>query len=305
MQLEKRNSAAYRFELAALQPKRRLNTTSMDSENHALNRSSIILSALQSLLITGALPEDLPDEILADADFRQIASSVEWLHASLQMSRESLDMRTTELENERKIALDLMADAQVARQEVEATNAALETRLQEIQALQAQLREQAIHDPITGCFNRRYLEETFHREISRAQRENYPLSLVMVDIDHFKQVNDTYGHPAGDAVLQALGILLRGQTRAGDIVCRYGGDEFLLVLPNMKQADVLNRAEAWRIGFRELEIFYGDVQVQATISLGIATTPEDGANADEMVRAVDKALYRAKHAGRDCVRPPE
>jgi diguanylate cyclase (GGDEF)-like protein len=201
--------------------------------------------------------------------------------------------------------MDLMADTQFARQELEATNAALENRIHEIQALQTQLREEAIRDTLTGCFNRRYLEETFRRELSRAQRENYPLSLAMVDIDRFKEVNDTYGHPAGDAVLQALGILLRGQTRAGDIVCRYGGDEFLLVLPNMKQADVMNRAEHWRKSFHEMEIYYGDLQLQATISIGVVSMPPHLPDADLMIRTVDQALYRAKHAGRDCVLPPE
>jgi diguanylate cyclase (GGDEF)-like protein len=231
---------------------------------------------------------DLSQEVRFMGEF---SIAFNFMVTNLRQSQDVLQQRALELDEERR--------------EVEAANQTLQNRLEEIQALQARLREQAMRDPITGCFNRRYLEETLQREFSRARREDYPLSLVMVDIDRFKQINDTYGHPAGDAVLQALGILLHGQTRAGDIVCRYGGDEFLLVLPNIKLADALRRAEIWRMAFHDMEICYGDLQMQSTISIGIASTHLHGIEEDELIRAVDKALYRAKNSGRDCVMPPE
>jgi diguanylate cyclase (GGDEF)-like protein len=306
---------------------------SMDSEKSLSGMQSIALAAIQHVLLTGSLPDDLPQSMVENPQFLQIVAQLEqlqeYLHAlangslepeiklkgrmagalktlqsRLRQTQETLEQHTSEFTEERRVALEMMQEAQQVRAQVEAANASLQNRLEEVQALQMQLNEQIMRDPITGCFNRRYLEETLRREFSRAKREDYPLSLVMVDIDHFKQINDTYGHPAGDAVLQALGILLRGQTRAGDIVCRYGGDEFLLVLPNMKPDDVTRRAEAWRVAFHDMEIYYGELQLQSTISIGVAFTPEHGTDGDEVIRAVDKALYRAKNAGRNCVMSP-
>jgi diguanylate cyclase (GGDEF)-like protein len=328
----------------------------MDSEKPFTDTSSTGLTAIQHLLQTGVLPEDLPPDLLENPQFLQIVAHLEQLQEysvslangnlepelklkgrmagtlkTLQSNLRHLTWQTqriasgdltqqvrfmgefstafnhmvTNLRQSQEILQQRAHELGEERREVEAANQTLQNRLEEIQALQAKLSEQAMRDPITGCFNRRYLEETLRREFSRAQREDYPLSLVMVDIDHFKQVNDTYGHPAGDAVLQALGILLRGHTRAGDIVCRYGGDEFLLVLPNMKLTDVLKRAEIWRAAFHDMEICYGELQMQSTISIGVASTQFHGTEADDVIRAVDKALYRAKNAGRDCVMPPE
>ncbi|OQY67359.1 MAG: hypothetical protein B6D47_10835, partial [Rhodocyclaceae bacterium UTPRO2] len=111
------------------------------------------------------------------------------------------------------------------------SNAMLQAQLDEIHRLQADLREQAVRDGLTNLFNRRYLDETLERELARAKREGYPLSLVMIDIDHFKKLNDTYGHQAGDKVLRELAALLWGDVRAEDVPCRYGGEEFVVLLP--------------------------------------------------------------------------
>ena len=182
-----------------------------------------------------------------------------------------------------------------------AINDHLMERLAEISGLQEQLRKQAMHDSLTGLFNRRYLDEMLERELARARREGPPLTVMMLDIDFFKKLNDTYGHQAGDEVLRRLADLLRKNSRAEDIPCRYGGEEFLLVLPNMGRADALTRAEQWRQEFEAMHITLGQVTMRSTISIGIATFPEQGQTRDTLIEAADKALYDAKHNGRNRV----
>jgi diguanylate cyclase (GGDEF)-like protein len=177
----------------------------------------------------------------------------------------------------------------------------LEMQIYEIEALQDELKEQTIRDPLTGLYNRRYLEETLTREFARAQRESYPISLVMIDIDHFKQVNDTYGHGAGDLVLQELSNLLLLDTRQVDIVCRMGGEEILIVLPNASKKFAFERAEIWRTGFQDIRVRFSGQEIQATISIGVAAYPEDGDNAQKVVAAADMAMYSAKAHGRNRV----
>jgi diguanylate cyclase (GGDEF)-like protein/PAS domain S-box-containing protein len=173
---------------------------------------------------------------------------------------------------------------------------------EELRALQVQLREEAIHDPLTGLYNRRYLEETLTRELARAAREGQPLSILMGDIDHFKRLNDTYGHHAGDEVLRALGGLLRNCSRSSDIPCRYGGEEFVVVLPDMSLEVARKRAELMRQNFADLRIGFDGVQLVSTVSIGVSVYPDYGTTADELIDAADQALYEAKHAGRNKVR---
>ena len=163
------------------------------------------------------------------------------------------------------------------------------------------LQQQAIRDGLTGLFNRRYLDETLELEIAQARRQGHPLSVVMLDLDHFKQVNDTYGHPAGDEVLKSLGALLREDSREGDILCRYGGEEFCLVFPNMPLAAAMARVDLWRQKFSARVIRFGDFSMQVTFSAGVASYPEHGAHRDELIERADAALYRAKHLGRNRV----
>jgi diguanylate cyclase (GGDEF)-like protein/PAS domain S-box-containing protein len=177
----------------------------------------------------------------------------------------------------------------------------LQIQMKEIEDLQAKLQEQAIRDPLTGLFNRRYLEETLTRELAKASREEYPVSMVMIDIDHFKQVNDTYGHKAGDLMLQSLANLLLNRSRAGDVVCRYGGEEFLMVMPGATLEMTARRAEQWRADFEASCTTYDDISFQATISLGVAVYPLDGAAGEAVMNAADYAMYRAKAAGRNQV----
>ncbi len=178
----------------------------------------------------------------------------------------------------------------------------LEAALREVQTLQAKLREQALRDPLTGLYNRRYLTETFDRELLRAERCARPVSVIMGDIDHFKDVNDTYGHRAGDEVLKAFSELLQHNARGSDIYCRYGGEEFLMVLFDMMGDDACLRTEQLRHAFATAAITLGETVIQVTASFGVAVFPVDGHTGDMLIAAADAALYAAKDAGRNQVK---
>ncbi len=168
--------------------------------------------------------------------------------------------------------------------------------------LRETLRSQAIRDPLTGLFNRRYMEETLERELRRAERRQSPLGIIMFDLDHFKKFNDTFGHPAGDVVLREIGALLQTRVRVEDIACRYGGEEFLIILPEASLEDTLKRAEQLREGIKQLHVEYHDQALGAvTVSLGVAVFPDHGSTTEVIVRGADAALYRAKREGRDRV----
>jgi diguanylate cyclase (GGDEF)-like protein/PAS domain S-box-containing protein len=167
---------------------------------------------------------------------------------------------------------------------------------------EALLREQSVRDYLTGLFNRRYMEETLERELQRANRKHLSLGLIMLDVDGFKNYNDTWGHAAGDAILQELAKLLREHVRGEDIASRYGGDEFIIVLPDASRETTRARAELIRESVHHFHIaFEGQTLEAITLSLGVAVYPEDGSNSAAVLRAVDDALYRAKHRGRDRV----
>lgn len=180
-------------------------------------------------------------------------------------------------------------------------NEQLVRQLHEIQELQSRLQEQAIRDALTGLFNRRYLDETLPRELSRAKRDGYWLSLIMVDIDHFKQVNDTYGHSAGDEVIRSLGAILRQGTREGDIACRYGGEEFIVALPRMGIEDALVRAEKWRTEVEAILVRHGDFNIRFTISAGVSGYPDQASDHEQLIECADVALYLSKKNGRNRV----
>lgn len=168
--------------------------------------------------------------------------------------------------------------------------------------LRDELRHQTIHDPLTSLFNRRYLDEALPREVDMAQRRNTPLCIVMLDLDTFKQFNDAFGHGLGDSLLRKFGRVLRENLRKSDIACRYGGDEFVVVLPDSSIADTQQRVEQIRVFIEGLQIQHGDqVLGMITLSAGIACMPEHGASANSLLRAADEALYAAKQAGRDRV----
>jgi diguanylate cyclase (GGDEF)-like protein len=170
-----------------------------------------------------------------------------------------------------------------------------------VKVLQEELREQSNHDALTGLYNRRFLEDSFGRELLLAARGGHPVSIIMGDLDHFKAVNDKYGHLAGDQVLRTFGALLTSNARASDIICRYGGEEFLLILPGMTKEGARQRAEHVRQALEAAIVSHGHCRIAVTTSLGIAAYPGDGRTADELIAAADGALYAAKAQGRNRV----
>jgi diguanylate cyclase (GGDEF)-like protein/PAS domain S-box-containing protein len=168
--------------------------------------------------------------------------------------------------------------------------------------LRETLRSQAIRDDLTALFNRRYMEETLERELHRVTRLGLPLSLAMLDLDHFKQYNDTFGHHAGDELLRSLGRLFRSQTREDDIACRYGGEEFLIIMPGASLEVTLERSEHLRQCVKQLhELRPSQFLHPITISIGLAIFPDNGSSGSALIQAADAALYRAKKEGRDRV----
>lgn len=166
--------------------------------------------------------------------------------------------------------------------------------------LSAALREDSILDALTGLFNRRYFDAALPREISRATRDKAPLAVLMLDVDHFKIFNDTHGHDAGDAVLRALGQALRSNCRQADTACRFGGEEFTILLPNTTETDAREWGERLRQLLRDMEITSSGVVLPAvTVSLGLALYPIHGQDGYALLKAADNAMYCAKHAGRD------
>ncbi|MBI5333242.1 MAG: diguanylate cyclase [Burkholderiales bacterium] len=163
------------------------------------------------------------------------------------------------------------------------------------------LREQSIRDALTGLHNRRYMEDTLARELARAQRNGTPLSLIVADLDHFKQINDTHGHPAGDAVLAAAGQELQRHLRASDVACRYGGEEFVLILPDCDKPAALAKAQHLRDALRTLHVVEDGQRIPVTASFGVAACPRDADSLRTLMDAADRAVYRAKREGRDRV----
>jgi diguanylate cyclase (GGDEF)-like protein len=198
------------------------------------------------------------------------------------------------------------AEAELGRRKVieEALNFAnhkLSQRVEEVEHLQQELQEQALRDSLTGLYNRRYLNDAIDRELVRAKRDLSSLSFLMIDVDHFKKVNDTHGHHIGDQILVQLADILTKHARGSDIVCRFGGEEFLLLLPGTNADFARGRAEEIR---QKAEVHLGRLEghvVQVTLSIGIAVYPDHGQERDDVIRKADDALYKSKHEGRNRV----
>jgi diguanylate cyclase (GGDEF)-like protein len=166
--------------------------------------------------------------------------------------------------------------------------------------LREALRAQSVRDPLTQLYNRSYLFESLEREIVRAKRRKSELGVVMIDVDHFKQFNDVYGHQAGDVVLQEVGRYLRNSIRGEDIAARYGGEEFTLVLLDLSADGFGERLEKLRCGVSQLKVVHHGQQLgNISISMGVAFYQRHGASVDELLKAADRALYQAKQSGRN------
>ena len=168
--------------------------------------------------------------------------------------------------------------------------------------LRQSLRDLSVRDPLTGLFNRRYLSESLGRELARCGRRGLPLSVLAFDLDHFKAFNDNYGHPAGDAILRAFARVLQANSRNEDIACRQGGEEFLVILPEMDREVAMRRAGEIMQLLAGMEVQHeGRVLPRLTTSIGLALFPEHGARPAELLAAADAALYEAKARGRNRV----
>lgn len=196
-----------------------------------------------------------------------------------------------------------VTELQRAREEVEALNCELEQRVAqrtaELKESNRKLHDLAFHDPLTGLGNRRYFEIQSAKLIALAQRKGGESNLVMLDIDHFKRINDNYGHPFGDLVLQGLATLLQTLMRSSDVLCRYGGEEFLILLPFTDNEEATEFARRLQQAVREIVFDAGGKTVRISASFGVASMGKATENLSQLVANVDQALYRAKRNGRD------
>ena len=221
----------------------------------------------------------------------------------------SLTRQLTQVVKERTIELSDANDQlqkeveehKLTEKALSVANVELRKNIEEVSALHERVQELAIHDPLTGLYNRRFLDETLPRMLSQALRLNYPVTVAMADVDHFKELNDLHGHQAGDKLLKWIASILQTSTRTGDIACRFGGEEFLLVFAGMQLADARERLEQVRASIANEYVSFGFLKLARTISIGIACFPEHADTPQSLIGAADEALYCAKHLGRNRV----
>jgi diguanylate cyclase (GGDEF)-like protein/PAS domain S-box-containing protein len=240
---------------------------------------------------------DLP--LVAEGIRKQMSGEVGPTHAVIRGVRKDGDVIDIEIFRN---VLDIDGKQALISMVMDVTE---RTRVErEVKVLQERLREESIRDALTGLYNRRYLEETLGRELIIAGREGHPVSVIMSDLDRFKSVNDRFGHLAGDEVLRFFGALMKRHARASDIYCRYGGEEFLLVLPRMAEEIAVERAEQLRKEISSSPVSYDGFPITVTASFGVASFPRNGHTGDELIATADSALYAAKAAGRNRVKRP-
>ncbi|MFB2981293.1 GGDEF domain-containing protein [Microseira sp. BLCC-F43] len=248
-------------------------------------------------------------EILLDTTTAHADSIVEMLHAmSLQLHESNKQLQAEIAERQRtetglrSSQTELESLLAILSRDKADLEIMLETTTQHGDLIEELLHNQCIRDPLTGLFNRRFVGNFLERELNRSLREQQALGVIMFDIDHFKRFNDTFGHDAGDVVLAEVGRFLQHSICNSDIACRYGGEEFMLILPETDWENTKQRAEQLRDGIKHLKLEYLHQPLGGiTISLGVACFPEHGTSGAELIQVADVALYRAKALGRDRV----
>jgi diguanylate cyclase (GGDEF)-like protein len=255
-----------------------------------------------------ALPDDLvghPGSILRPPDQAPGPLRPGEFHLRVGDEQLDLDLRLDPLHDRRGAVLGLVVlmrditEVQQRRRELAAANDRLQKQLVTIEALRQDLTEQAVRDELTGLHNRRYLLSALEADLARAVAGGNQLSVLLLDLDHFKAVNDAYGHAVGDELLRAVADALQAGTRSGDTLARYGGEEFVVVLPDTSAAAACDRADAIRHRIAAASVPAGDARVSVTLSAGIATYPTCGTAPKDLLQAADEALYQAKALGRD------
>ena len=230
--------------------------------------------------------------------------SVITIHTSIT---QHIDFRTSHLYNRsgkvtgRLIVLRDITRLVQADEALEKANLGLMEKLSQVEKLESQLRELSNRDPLTGIFNRRFIEGAVEKELEQAKRARYSIGFLMIDIDNFKEFNDLHGHNVGDQVLIALANYLSSSVRRDDFVCRYGGDEFLVVMKDLPFTEIQIRAEGLCRGFDSLKIKVEGVELHTTISIGISVYPQQAGTLQDIFEACDTAMYTAKRAGRNRV----
>ena len=224
-----------------------------------------------------------------------------------QAARTYVDLRISPIVNNKgRLTGHILVFRDISRRKaVEAAlqeaNEELRFHVRKVESLHGQLRERAERDALTGLFNRRYLDECLPAEFAEAGEPGQPVGVVVMDLDQFKSFNDQLGHDAGDVMLRAAGHLLQANIRGGDTACRYGGEEFVVVLPGAPLEVTRRRADQWRQALEKLRVPYGDRELVCTLSAGVAAFPTHGATPADVLKAADQALYAAKAAGRNRV----
>ncbi|MEP7135355.1 MAG: diguanylate cyclase [Chloroflexota bacterium] len=267
---------------------------------------AIGVAETSGLIVTRFSPLTEPITIVTTAFFL-LGTTLALNYLVVRLNRAAIEAQRNESAqikvNEELRELQAVLEERVEQRtsELDFSNQQLTMQLERVNRLQEKLRQEAIHDSLTSLFNRRFLDETLPIELARSKRANSHLTILMLDIDHFKNINDTYGHQVGDAVLQSVGNALKTSVRVGDIVCRYGGEEFILVFPGMQAADSRTQAERLRMMIASQTITERGQLIGVTISIGGSVYPQDGNSNDDLISRADLALYRAKQNGRNRV----
>jgi diguanylate cyclase (GGDEF)-like protein len=250
------------------------------------------------------IPLLMKNELIGYAELWETRQRREFTSAEVALCKDLAQQAAIALENARlyEQAKEEIKDRKQAEIELQKLNKQLQSQLDEISKLETKLREQAIRDPLTGVFNRRYMDAMLNKELARALRTKEPLSIVILDLDHLKTINDTYGHvEGGDKALQALADTLKQLTRVEDILCRYAGDEFIVILYHTSAKVAYERALEWKDAVSKIKIETDEGEFSITFSAGVAEfTTHDPTGESILIRA-DQALYRAKELGRDRV----